>query len=1497
MTDPRSQTPDGVNAEMLSVLHQLQAENQSLRNTLVAGSRPEVPKLKLVMPDKYAGNRDLYRGFVNQLSVLFELQSQMYSNDRVKILTVVSLLSDKALKWANPMLEKPDRFPVQLSSYEEFMKAFASAFAPVDIIATAGDRIKKLRQSKMSASSYAAEFLALSADLEWNDAALMFQFRDGLNNEVKNMLLGFPEPDSLSELMDLSIKSDQRLYLSRSYHGAPRQPYPPAAVPSAVPVVGGSNPDAMEIGQVRRERLSPEERARRLANNLCIVCGESGHWRMDCPIATKNRSRDSASAQVLVCIGSQSTTLEALLDSGADACFIDKEMAERLKIPLIPLKQQILVKYADGLDSHANVIRLQTVPIQLQIGKHIETIQFLVTPLSQQVIIGYSWLKLHNPSVDWQEQSIHFSSEYCTINCVPHPYTFQSSTNSPSCDNQEVNTSNESIPVHENALSQPSSICVEIPATLPDIAVVKSSPVEFSDNMDLSRLASIAKDKSAQALSSANQSIQSVTVINDLYSQIRDMSEVPPKQPSTPVEIPDQLSEFAEVFDEKLANKLPPHRPYDCTIDLKMDSHPFFGKVYSLTKEEDAALKEWLQIHLDKGFIRPSKSAHGAPCFYVKKPAWTKDDKLRLCMDYRALNKDTIKNRNPLPLIAEVFRLMQKAKWFTTLDLIGAYYLLRMMAGHEHKTAFRTKYGSYEFLVMPFGLANAPAQFQTFMNELFKEQIGNFVVVFIDDIVIFSDNEEDHWKHVKEVLKILKENQLYCNISKCQFAQKKLKYLGYILSEDGISMDPRKVEAVLNWPVPKNVNDVQKLYGFLNFYRRLIYQFAELTSPFTKLLKNDVQFDWGPEQQQAFQRVKDVFSNPKFLAHPDESKPFIVETDSSDYAIAGVLSQYDEKNELRPVAFYSRQMIPAERNYEIYDKELLAIHECFKEWRHFLQGADHQVTVLTDHKNLQYFMTTKQLTRRQARWAIFFSEFDFVLTHRPGSLNGKADLLSRRSDYFIQEDKANFLRLLDPSKVVHSNSLCVFSSDVQANELESNDLEWPEYVLRWLQTGNWYEEMTQAQLTQCQSESGNFSIDDDGNLVRVLNDGKSKRRYLKSSERCDQLVRLHDSLGHLKFDSVIDLIELRYWWPTLRQDVKEHIARCQFCQLAKSKSKNGIDTPVRPIPPAALPFERWGIDFVQDLALTKSGNRHIVTAIDYATRWVVAKAVPNRDAATVANFIYEEIVTNYGSPIEILSDRAKSFLDEGVQYYKQKWNIKHVLSSPYHPQTNGMVERMHAMLNHSITTLTSGHPSRWDEYLKEAVFGIRVRTHAVTKFSPFYLLYGVSPRIPSDTHPPSSLMKPLDELEEAQLHGELEARVFEDMGNARRAAFERSKVQAELMRKRYNLDPSAKEYYFKVGDWVKLKHHGKNKFEFNWKGPYAVVDVGFPGTYWLMTPAGLRLDSVVNESDLAPWLKSVQQNESFFYDGTASRTQMQDVQPGEGSSVNVTPGHEADTTS
>ncbi|KAH6582544.1 hypothetical protein BASA61_008443 [Batrachochytrium salamandrivorans] len=725
---------------------------------------------------------------------------------------------------------------------------------------------------------------------------------------------------------------------------------------------------------------------------------------------------------------------------------------------------------------------------------------------------------------------------------------------------------------------------------------------------------------------------------------------------------------------------------------------------------------------------------------------------------------------------------------------------------------------------MPFGLANAPAQFQRMMNALFRDVVGKHVLVYLDDIVIYSDTMDKHVKQVQSVLGVLRDNGLYCKAEKCHFYQTEIKYLGYIISSNGIRMDPSKISAVQEWPTPRKVRDLQVFLGFTNFYRSLIKDYSNMTCHLTKLFKKDSPFVWGPEQEKSLQALKDAFAHSDFLTHPDETRPFIVETDASDYAISGVLSQYDDTDVLRPIAFYARQMNSAERNYEIYDKELLAVVDSFKHWRHFLQGGHHPVTVLCDHKNLEYFMTTKKLTRRQARWSLELSEYDFTLTHRPGKLNGRADPLSRRHDYLSENDTSNFQRILDPKKVIDLQALMVdmdlhlLVHSVVLQKVFVLESDWPLIIADFLagEDNVWMDDIPDDVMDRCKKELKNFRFRDNS-FLRILEDGKSTAAYVSTDKRVDIMNHYHTSLAHLN--------------PLL---VSIHLC------------------PIRPVPPVALPFERWGIDFYGPMVETKSGNKYLITCIDYATRWVLAKPVKDMTESAVSAFLYELMMT-YGAPFEIISIVAN-----------RSWPKASIFSN----------ERTGSDTWPPLRTIHRPMRDRWDEYLPQVLLALRTRTHAVTKFSPFFLLFGIHPRLPTDETPPQNTLAPLDDIERMEENSEFIARNLEEVGQARSAANVRTKAQAEAMRKRNNFDETTPDYFFKVGDMVKMKHHDRLKLEFRWKGPYHVVDVGHPGTYWLMTPQGLRFPNAINQSDLAPWLAPVIDNVDFFYDGTPSRSIM-----------------------
>jgi len=597
---------------------------------------------------------------------------------------------------------------------------------------------------------------------------------------------------------------------------------------------------------------------------------------------------------------------------------------------------------------------------------------------------------------------------------------------------------------------------------------------------------------------------------NDIYDDIpvviEDFSDLPAA-----------YLDFKDVFSAVYADILPEHRKYDCEIVFKDPSAiPPFRPIFNLPEADRAELSKQVNDLLRKGFIRYSKSPAGAAVFFVAK----KDSSKRLCVDYRWLNALCVRNSFPLPLISDLITRLRNASIFTKIDLRGAYNLVRIKPGDEWKTAFRCALGHFEFNVMPFGLTNAPAIFQSMMTDIFRDILDIYVVVYIDDLLIFSTSIDSHVSHVREVLGRLRTHRLFAKLSKCTFHASDVEFLGFVISGSGISMAQDNVDAIKAWPTPKNVRGVQSFLGFVNFYRKFIRDFANLSSPMTNLTEKDVSWAWSGICQDAFDALKVAVSSAPCLSHPRFDLPFVLETDASKFAVGAVLSQptsIDSMNDLCPVGFYSRKLSPAEVNYDVHDKELLAIICAFDHWSHFFLGAPHILQVYTDHRNLVYFRNRQILSSRLLRWSLFINQFNFVLLYRRGSANIPADLLSRRAD-FVEEgcESSPVEQVLLPDKFWSDSgvSVSVVLSDISPHFVESEP------------------------------------------------------------ERIQIILQRHNSVfsGHPGRAKTFALVSRDFIWPGMREMVYKYVDSCVVCQQTKTNRKKPFGL-LTPLPIASRPWK------------------------------------------------------------------------------------------------------------------------------------------------------------------------------------------------------------------------------------------------------------------------------------------------------------------------------------
>ena len=418
-----------------------------------------------------------------------------------------------------------------------------------------------------------------------------------------------------------------------------------------------------------------------------------------------------------------------------------------------------------------------------------------------------------------------------------------------------------------------------------------------------------------------------------------------------------------------------------------------------MSHDKALELRQYLDENLSKGFIRVSHSDAAAPVLFVKKP----EGGLHFCVDYRGLNAITVKNWYPLPLISETLNCLSWVRIFTKLNIIAAFNRLCIWEGDEALTAFCTCFGLFEYLIMPFGLCNSSASFQNYINDTLWEYLNNFCTVYLNDILIYSEIKAEHKIHVKRVLQKLREAGLQADITKCTFHIKEIPYLELIIITEEVKMNSVKVSIIVKWLTLMNVKDVQSFLSFINFYWRFIYSYSKLASPLTCLIKKDVPFEWTTECQSVFNALKKAFTSDVILRHYNSDLKIVVETDASDYVSEGILSQYDKNDVLHLIAYFFKKHNPAECNYEIYNKELIAIVCMFKEWRSELEGSTYPINVITDHKNLEYFMFTKQLSCHQACWSEFLSHFNYHITYCSEKAGSKLNALTCRSEDLPKE--------------------------------------------------------------------------------------------------------------------------------------------------------------------------------------------------------------------------------------------------------------------------------------------------------------------------------------------------------------------------------------------------------------------------------------------------------------------------------------------------------------
>ncbi|WAQ88258.1 hypothetical protein PtA15_9A385 [Puccinia triticina] len=817
--------------------------------------------------------------------------------------------------------------------------------------------------------------------------------------------------------------------------------------------------------------------------------------------------------------------------------------------------------------------------------------------------------------------------------------------------------------------------------------------------------------------------------------------------------VPKCYHSYLHMFCKSNALRLPPRRKYDFRVELLPGTLPQTSRIIPLSPAENEALDTLIKEGLESGTIRRTTSPWAAPVLFTGK----KDGNLRPCFDYRKLNAVTVKNKYPLPLTMDLVDSLLDADKFTKLDLRNAYGNLRVAEGNKEKLAFVCRAGQFAPLTMPFGPTGAPGFFQFFMQDILLGRIGKDVAAYLDEIMIYTQKGVEHEAAVSSVLDTLSKHQLWLKPEKCEFSRSEVEYLGLLISCNRVRMDPAKVTVVSEWPAPVTVTELQRFIGFANFYQRFIGDFSKITRPLHDLTRADIQFLWDGRCQEAFETLKTAFTTAPILKIADPYKPFLLECDCSDFALGAVLSQVcDKDNELHPVAYLSRSLIQAERNYEMFDKELLAIVAAFKEWRHYLEGNPNRLKaiVYTDHRNLESFMTTKSLTRRQVRWAETLGNFDFKIVFRPGRQSAKPDALSRRPDLApTGEEKLTFGQLLKPENITPETFTAIaemgpdyvevddcfiddsidlqdadrwFEVDVMGvtheednRELIPTDVE----LINSIRKATLKDQRLIQLIGQCQDTSG-------GTEEWCFKDGVLYRRGLIEVP-ADETIRTaivqsrHDcrTAGHPGRARTLALVRRCFNWPSQKKFVNRYVDGCESCQRVKSSTQKPFGT-LEPLPIPAGPWTDISYDLITDLP-ESNGSNSILTVVDRLTK--MAHFIPCKKSTTaddLADLMLRYVWKLHGTPKSIVSDRGSVFVSQITKELSQRLGIRLQPSTAYHPRTDGQSEIANKSVETYLRHFIGYHQDDWEPLLALAEFSHNNNRHASTGISPFKANYG-----------------------------------------------------------------------------------------------------------------------------------------------------------------------------
>ena len=1102
------------------------------------------------------------------------------------------------------------------------------------------------------------------------------------------------------------------------------------------------------------------------------------------------------------------TEVKALIDSGASSNFMHEETARKIGAKLTKREEPQPVKDIQGktlgwIDSYAKVT--------MNIDSHKEEIKFYIIPLGiHGLVLGLPWLQKHDPEIKWSERKLRLNSSYCKQNCIKKG-------------SRDQGTKGKGVPLAQKRLENLELEDDEIDDFT--LNVLQHSPIEYHESGRNSE----QKNPTECHGSGRNKEPKSPIEYHDSGKNSETMNllkyhETRKEQKEDLQGVPVAYHDFEDVFDLQRARRMPEDRGLWNFkiefIDGWEDKLPKTAKGYRLTQEEQRLEQETIDELLESGMISPSQSPVGAPCFFVGK----KDGTKRYVVDWRGINKITIRDVHPLPIMDDLLDLAKGSRIMSKLDLTASYNQIPIREEDRWKTAFISRGTLYEFNVMHFGFVNAPAHMQRFMQHTLAPVHSELVRVYLDDIPVFSPNEKTHVETMRRVLQILRNKRLYAKAKKCEFHKKEMELLGVRVSTKGFKMEDKKVTQVREWKPPKNVKGVRSFLGFCNFYRRFIKNFSLMARPLHDLEQKNHPWRWTEKEQGAFEKLKKAVTSEPVLKHVDQSLPFRLETDASNVAYGAVLSQKEPDQPRHPVAYMSKSMTPPERNYDIGDKEALGIIKPLQHWRHWLEGTNEAIEILTDHKNLVNFSNPQILNQRQRRWLEALQRFNFIIKYRPGTRNTAADALSRRDELHPTEKPKE--QILLPREVFD-----------KLPKLEDTEQESLESVLNAMATDLTVRETIKKLLKESPeiappTEHWEEDLPIHQGRVWVPEEPSIKRKIL-------QLYHDSPMAGHQGVTGTSEQVARGYYWLNMNEYISDYVGGCRTCQMAKKKSIKAHGK-LRPLETPEGPWQWTESDLVGPLPPSK-GKNAIYVVTDRFTKYAYFIPCTDKETAQSLAKLHERYVwSQEGLPKIHSTDRGPQFNAEFTRELYKSLGIEQRLSTAYHPQTQGQVESLNGWLETYLRMYVGHRQDDWMDHLHRAQFAWNNHHHSSIGTTPFF---ASKIRHPTFTDIPAKAQTQ-DERTRTRIDVDgLVTQMIEKAQEAQRKAYDRWKN-----------DPPT----FRKGDrvWLETTNLSTDRPspKLDWKriGPLTVKEQLSPLTYRLHLPTGYRIHDVFHVSLLSP---------------------------------------------